>query len=126
LKGLAGNEPLGQSFLKQMSNPMQMWNAWLRLSSQAALLGLESQSVVALRMMRFAGGGAGSQAEAQRMAAEKFSAFAEAQAAAAAAVMGSGANHDAGKKVLAVYRRRVRRNRRRLINAAAGRARNKR
>lgn len=67
---------------------MQMWNAWLRLSSQAALLGLESQSVVALRMTRFAG----SQAEAQRMVAEKFSAFAEAQAT--AAVMGGGANGD--------------------------------
>ena len=73
-----------------MSNPIQMWNAWLSLSSQAALLGLESQSVVALRMMRFAGGGAGSQAEAQRMVAEKFSAFAEAQAAAAVLWRGDG------------------------------------
>jgi hypothetical protein len=118
-----------------MPNPMQMWNAWLGLSSQAALLGLESQRVMALRMMQFAGGGAGSQAEAQRMVVEKFAPFAEAQAAAAAAVMGScggshGANHaaslGAGKKVLAVYRRRVRRNRRRLTRSAAGGARNKR
>jgi hypothetical protein len=121
-----------------MPNPMQMWNAWLGLSSQAALLGLESQRVMALRMMQFAGGGAGSQAEAQRMVVEKFAAFTEAQAAAVAAVIGSRgshrASHDAslgtslgaGKKVLAVYRRRVRRNRRRLTRSAAGGARNKR
>jgi len=135
VNGLAANDPFGQSLLKQMPNPMQMWTAWLGLSSQAALLGLESQRVMALRMMQFAGGGAGSQAEAQRMVVEKFAAFAEAQAAAVAAVMGSsdgshGANHaaslGAGKKVLAVYRRRVRRNRRRLTRSAAGGARNKR
>jgi hypothetical protein len=72
------------------------------------------------------------------MVVEKFAAFAEAQAVAVAAVMGSGGSHGAnhaaslganlgaGKKALAVYRRRVRRNRHRLVNSAAGGARNKR
>jgi hypothetical protein len=91
-----------------------MWNPWFALSSQAALLGLEAQGVIALRLMRIAGGGARGQAEAQHMVTEKLSAFLEAQAAAIAGTIEGGASHHIGKKVLAVYERRVRGNRRRL------------
>ena len=41
-----------------MSNPLKMWNPWLALSAQTALLGWEAQPVMALRLMRMAAGGA--------------------------------------------------------------------
>jgi len=37
---------------------MQAWNAWARLTMQAAVTGFEAQSVMALRFMRLAAGGA--------------------------------------------------------------------
>ncbi|MGA2895811.1 MAG: hypothetical protein ABSE22_23360 [Xanthobacteraceae bacterium] len=98
----------------QMSNPMQMWNAWFALSSQAARLGMEAQSVIALRLMRLASGGARGQAEAQRMMTEKLAALAEAQAAAVAGAIEGRGSRRTGKKVLGVYEKRVRANRRRL------------
>jgi hypothetical protein len=50
-------------------------------------LGIEAHSVIALRMMRLAAGGARGRAEARRMVAEKVGAVAEAQTAAAAAIL---------------------------------------
>jgi hypothetical protein len=99
---------------QQMSNPMQMWNAWFALSSQAARLGWEAQNVMALRFMRLAGGGAGANAESRRMVTEKVAAFAEAQAAAAQALILGGDHNRVAEKVLAVYQKRVGGNRRRL------------
>jgi hypothetical protein len=98
----------------QMLNPMRMWSAWFALSTQAARLGWEAQGVAALRLMRLAQGGARGQSEAQRMVAEKAAALAEAQTAAAAAAITGGSGNRVAKKVLRVYRKRVRRNRRRL------------
>jgi hypothetical protein len=97
-----------------MGKPTQLWNSWLALAGQTALLGMEAQQVMALRMMRLAAGGARGQAEAQRMVTEKFAALAEAQAAAFAGAIGGGKPVNAGKKALGVYRKRVRANRRRL------------
>jgi hypothetical protein len=97
-----------------MSNPMQMWNSWFALSSQAALLNFEAQSVMALRMMRLAAGGARGRSEAQRMVSEKFAALTEAQAAATAAAFTGDDGHRAAKKVMDIYQKRVRGNRRRL------------
>jgi hypothetical protein len=48
------------------------------------------------------------------MVAEKIAALTEAQAAAATAAVSGGSGHRAAKKVLGVYKRRVRRNKRRL------------
>ena len=48
-----------------------MLNPWLALSFKAFQLGIEAQSVVALRMMRLASGGVGTQAEMGRMVVEK-------------------------------------------------------
>ncbi|HZC57799.1 MAG TPA: hypothetical protein VE396_17405 [Xanthobacteraceae bacterium] len=97
-----------------MSNPVQLWNAWLALSSETARLGFEAQRVMALRLMRLAGGGAKADAESRRMVAEKVEAFAEAHAAATAVFAGGGSHHSAAEKVLGVYKKRVRRNGRRL------------
>ncbi|HEX4408087.1 MAG TPA: hypothetical protein VH206_04865 [Xanthobacteraceae bacterium] len=99
-------------------NPLEMFNSllnpWFTLSSQAVLLGIEAQSVMAMRMMRLAAGGANGQAEAQRMVTEKVAAFAEAHAAAVAGVVAGSNGHHVAKKVLNVYGKRVRGNRRRL------------
>jgi hypothetical protein len=89
-------------------------NPWFALSSQAARLGLEAQGVVALRLMRLAAGGPRGQAEAQHMMTEKVAAFLEAQAAVVAGTIEGGTSHHIGRKVLAVYEKRVRGNRRRL------------
>ena len=64
-----------------------MYNPWLGLAFKAFELGIEVQSVIALRMMRLAAGGARGRAEASRMIAEKVGALAEAQTAAAAAIL---------------------------------------
>lgn len=100
-----------------MSNPMQAWNAWCAISLQAARLGWEAQNVIALRMMRLATPGAKGQTEARRMVTEKVAALAEGQAAAAAAVIGGAKDHRVAKKVLGVYKKRVRANQRRLKRA---------
>ncbi len=97
-----------------MSNPMQAWNTWCALSLQTARLGWEAQTVVALRLMRLAARGSGSQTEARRMVTEKVAALTEAQTAAATVVIKGGKSHRVAKKVLGVYKKRVRANRRRL------------
>ncbi len=101
----------------QMPNPMLAWNAWCALSLQAARLGWEAQGVIALRMMRLATQRAGGQTEAPRMVTEKVAALAEAQATAAAAVVKGAKDHHVAKKVLGVYKKRDRANRRRLKRA---------
>jgi hypothetical protein len=97
-----------------MLTAMRTWNAWFALSSEAALLGLEAQHVIALRLMRLAAGGALAESEASRMVAEKIEALGEAQAAAAIAAMKGGNSSQVAKKALGVYRKRIRGNRRRL------------
>jgi hypothetical protein len=97
-----------------MLNPMRTWSAWFSLSSQAALLGLEAQNVMALRLMRLAAGGALAQSESTRMISEKMLALGEAQTAAALATIKGGKSPHVAKKVLGVYKKRVRGNRRRL------------
>ncbi len=71
------------------------------------------QQVVALRLARIAGGGASAQREAALMVTEKIGALAEAQALMLHAC--STGNVDrASKRLLALYSRRVKANRRRL------------
>ena len=90
-----------------MKNP---WAAWLGAATFAA----EAQWVIALRMMRLAGGGAAAASEAQRMIVEKAVAAAQAQIAAAGALaMGRGVKA-AARTAATPYRRTVRANRRRL------------
>jgi hypothetical protein len=79
-----------------------------------ARLGLEAQSVVALRMMRLAAGGALASREAQRMIVEKGAAAVAAQMAAAAALAGGRGPGAAAARALGTYKRAVSRNRHRL------------
>jgi len=88
---------------------LNLWHAYIR----AAQVGWDA-NVVAMRLMRLAVGGALAQREAQRMAAEKFTAIAEAQAAAITKMVMGGGLGAATKSASGVYRRKVRANRRRL------------
>ena len=99
------------------SRETRAWNAWFVLSTQALLLGYEAQRVMALRFMRFAAGGALARSEANRMITEKVQALGEAQAAAAIATIKRRDSRHVATKVLSVYKRRVRRNRRRLAKS---------
>jgi hypothetical protein len=93
---------------------MKVLCAWLGLSLQGANLAWDAQSVIALRLMRLGMGGAKAQAEARRMLSEKFAAAAEVQVGATAAAMLGQNSHRVAKKAFSAYRKRVRRNRRRL------------
>jgi hypothetical protein len=79
-----------------------MFKGWCDI----ALLAVESQHVMALRLLRLSTGGARANSEAQRMVTEKATAAVE-----AAATMMTGGDLDT---VVKDYRRRVRRNARRL------------
>ena len=123
-----------------MSNAFRIWNNWVSLSSQAAMLPLHTQGVIALRLMRIAGGAlARSEAEATRMGTERVQGVGEAQAVAPVGSITGNRRHIAKKsraggnrrhiakklmagrnrrhipkKVAGVYKKRVRGNRRRL------------
>ena len=84
-----------------------MFNPWLTLAFKTIELGIEAQSVIALRMMRLAAGGARGRAEATRMVAEKVGALAEAQTAAAAAILTGRREKVVAGKVLNAYKKRV-------------------
>jgi hypothetical protein len=88
-------------------------NPWTTIGFDAFTLGLEAASVMALRSLALAQGGAKAQAEAVRMVAEK--------AEAAAAISVRAAMGDLGATPAAIsartlghYRKKVRANRRRL------------
>ncbi len=91
-----------------------MFNPWLTLAFKTMQLGVEAQSVIALRMMRLAAGGARERAEANRMVAEKVGAFTDAQTAATAAILTGRRPKIVAGKVLNAYKKRVGANRRRL------------
>jgi hypothetical protein len=91
-----------------------MFNPWLAFSLNAFQMGVEAQSVIALRMLRFASGNARTETEATRMVTEKIAAAAEAQAVAAMATVTGRPQHVVANKALKVFKKRVRANKRRL------------
>jgi hypothetical protein len=91
-----------------------VFNSWLLVISETMGLGFEAQGVIALRMMRFAAGGARGQSEARRMIIEKVTAGIEAQTVAASALASGHKDTVIASKVLGVLKRRVRANKRRL------------
>jgi hypothetical protein len=91
-----------------------MFNPWVVLSMRAFQLGVEAQSVIALRMLRFASGDVRGQAELNRMIVEKIAAVAEAQVAATTAIMNGHKDHVVAGKALTVFKKHVRANKRRL------------
>jgi hypothetical protein len=91
-------------------------NPWLGIGFDAFSLGLEAASVIALRSMRLAEGGARAQAEATRMVSEKIEAAAALSLMAATGGLG-GTPAKAAHRTLRHYGRKVRANRRRLSKA---------
>ena len=83
-----------------------MFGNWFTLTLDATMLGLETQRVIGLRMMKVAAGGPDAQAELTRMVNEKTAALAE-----ATATLASGGS---AETVLRRYRTHVRANERRL------------
>jgi hypothetical protein len=92
---------------------MKMHNPYLDFF-QLAQAALDANVVIAMRMMRLASGGALAQREAQRMIVEKGISFAQAQMAFATKLMTGEGTAGASKAAGAVYRRKLRSNRRRL------------
>ncbi len=87
--------------------------SWMTLASDAWMLGFESSTVIGLRTLKLAAGGADAQAEASRMVAEKIDTAVALQVQALTGGLGLTPMQGAGK-VLKRYRRKVRANRRRL------------
>jgi hypothetical protein len=89
-------------------------NPWFTLARDAARLAIDAQSVVALRLARFASSAEFDWLEAQRMTAEKVAALAQVQVATAFGVLSGKRGPAVAKKAIGIYGKRVRRNRRRL------------
>jgi hypothetical protein len=83
-----------------------MFRNWFQLSVNAALLGLETQRVIGLRLVRLSAGGPAARSEALRMVSEKSAALAEATMTLA--------RGGSAQKVIRRYRTHVRSNKRRL------------
>lgn len=86
---------------------------WTSLAFDTWALGLEASSVIALRTLKLAAGGAAAQAEAQRMVSEKVTAGMTLPMLAMTGQLGATGPAIASKSV-AHLRRKVRANRRRL------------
>jgi hypothetical protein len=88
-------------------------NPWLGIGWDAWRLGMEASTVIGLRTLKIAQGGAAGQAEAERMVSEKVQAGLDLQALALTGGLGT-TPASASARTLAHYRRRVNANRRRL------------
>ena len=88
-------------------------NPWLGIGWDAWRLSLEAGTVIGLRTLKLAQGGAAGQAEAERMVREKMQAGLDLQALALTGGLGA-TPASASARTLALYRRRVNANRRRL------------
>ena len=86
-----------------------MFKNWMRLSRDAVLLGLETQRVMGLRLMKLSRGGRAAEAEAVRMVTEKTNALME-----AGMTLARGGS---ARTVLRRYRTHVRSNKRRLLKS---------
>jgi hypothetical protein len=91
--------------------------SWLRLSLDFWRAGLEAQQVIGLRLAKLAAGGEAAIAEAGRMLTEKTQAALEAQRQAASAAL-TGRALSIPARTVALYRRKMRANRRRLTTTS--------
>ena len=87
--------------------------SWLRLSLDIWRAGLEAQQVIGLRLAKLMSGGRPAAAEIKRMISEKVDAVLEAQHAAAKSVL-TGNAAQIPSRTVALYRRKMRANRRRI------------
>jgi hypothetical protein len=83
------------------------------LAFQGTMLAIEAQQVIALRLTKMVLGGPAAQKEAELMVSEKLSAMAEGSQMLMLGALGGKQDMNADK-VVALYRRKVRANRRRL------------
>jgi hypothetical protein len=88
----------------------KLWHDWI----DASRFALDTQCVIALRMMKMASGGPLAAAEAQRMVTEKVAALAVAQVAGGLALATGKSLAIATRRAMRPVRSRVRVNRRRL------------
>ncbi|MEO8115871.1 MAG: hypothetical protein ABI655_15890 [Phenylobacterium sp.] len=93
---------------------MAVRNPWMDLALNTWRLGTEAQSVVTLRLMKMAMGGAGAITEAELMVREKMEAGAKVQQQLAMSAITGQAPHRGPARAVALYRRKVRANQRRL------------
>jgi hypothetical protein len=96
-------------------SPFYSWPnmAFANMALQGTMLAIEAQQVIALRLAKMALGGPNMQQEATLMVSEKLETLAEGGQMMMAAALGG--KHDLGAdKVIQLYRRKVRANRKRL------------
>ncbi len=93
-------------------------NPWFSLGWDAFQLGLEASTVIGLRSMKIAAGGAAADTESKLMVQEKIDAAMSLQTLAMTGALGLTAPRIAAR-TLAHYRRKVRSNRRRLSKTAS-------
>jgi hypothetical protein len=86
-----------------------MFKNWMRFTQDAVLLGLDTQRVIGLRLMKLSRGGHAAELEALRMVTEKNTALAE-----AAMTLARGGS---AQTVMRRYRTHVRSNKRRLLKS---------
>lgn len=96
------------------NNWYSLLNPWIALTFKAIQLGVDAQTVIAFRIMRFAAGGVRGQNEARRMVPEKIAATTEAQATVALGLITGRKETVVAGKVLEGLQKRVRSNKRRL------------
>jgi hypothetical protein len=89
--------------------------SFLKLWIEAAEFGLEVQGVIAMRLLKIAGGGSEGASEWTRMMAEKMDAATDANTACALALAGGKSVESAAKSAMAPIERRVRANHARLL-----------
>ena len=90
--------------------------SWFQLSWDMMQLTVEANSVIALRTMKMATGGAGANEEVSLMVSEKVQAAMDVQFELATSILAG--RVDGPAKAVALYRRRVRANRKRLTREA--------
>lgn len=96
-----------------MSKSMPAYGNWATMAMESAMLAIESQQVIALRLTKMAFGGPDVQQEAELMVSEKLSAMVDSSQMLLNAAMVGQADFGAGK-IIKHYRSAVRANRKRL------------
>jgi hypothetical protein len=86
--------------------------AFANMAFQTTMLAIEANQVIAMRLTKMALGGPDVQREAELMVSEKLETMAEGGQMMMMAALGG--KHDGADKVVQLYRRKVRANRRRL------------
>ena len=94
------------SFERQILRRYMLFTNWMKITGDAAMLGIETQQVIHLRMMKLFAGGPQAQSEALRMVTEKTTALEEATMTLA--------RGGSAQRVIRRYRTHVKSNRRRL------------